>query len=114
MHVLRPLARLTHRWRWIVLGVFAALLVAGDLYGAGAGEVLAGGGFTDPNSESVRAQRALEDTFGVRQPDVVVVYSHPSATYRDPEIRGAAAGGAGAAAGRRGRGPRDLALPGGR
>lgn len=88
MHVLRPLARLTHRWRWIVLGVFAALLVAGEVYGAGAGEVLAGGGFTDPNSESVRAQRALEDTFGVRQPDVVVVYSHPSATYRDPQFAG--------------------------
>lgn len=84
MDVLRALARFTHRRRWVVLGVFLALLAGAIAYAVGAEKVLSTGGFTDPRSESVRAARILEHTFGVGQPDVIVVYSHPRLTLDDP------------------------------
>lgn len=83
MDVLRPLARFTHRRRWIVLGVFGALLASAIAYGVGAERELAGGGFTDPRSESIRAERILDEAFGLGEPDVVVVYSHARATFDD-------------------------------
>ncbi|HEY8432805.1 MAG TPA: MMPL family transporter, partial [Sandaracinaceae bacterium] len=88
MNLLRFLARLTYRRRWFVLGGFAALLAAAAAYGAGASRFLAGGGFTDPESESARAARVLEEELGIRDPDVVLVYSHERASFRDPEFAG--------------------------
>ncbi len=87
MGLMGSLARFTHRRRWIVAAVFLATMVAAAVYGLGASAELTAGGYNDPSSESMRAADALEQSFGIRQPDVVVVYSHPRATFREPAFR---------------------------
>src|SRR5262245_33256169 len=78
------LARMAYHHRWWLLALFAALFLVAALYGHGAARGLAAGGLRAPHSESARAERILEDTFGLGDPDVVITYSHPSATVRDP------------------------------
>lgn len=89
MRVLKPVAQVTYRARFFLLGLFIVLFVVAAAYGAGASEHLTVGGFEDPSSESSRAERRLEEVFGAGQPEVVVAYSHPERTYREPEFRAA-------------------------
>jgi RND superfamily putative drug exporter len=84
MSIQRPLARLAHRRRWVLLALFAALFVGAALYGAEAPERLVLGGFRAPDSESARVDEVLEETFGMGDPDVVVAYSRPDGPVLDP------------------------------
>ncbi len=87
MNLLRPVARFAHRHRWPTSVAFLALIAITLAYGIGATSTLTTGGFEDPGSESAEAARVLEETFGQRSPDVVVMYSSASANYRDPAFR---------------------------
>jgi RND superfamily putative drug exporter len=87
MSVLESLAHVTYRARIPVLVVFALLFGAAAIYGIGAADELSVGGFEDPASESSHAKLRLEQVFSAAHPDVVVAYTHPTSTYRDPAFR---------------------------
>ncbi|MGA9870786.1 MAG: MMPL family transporter [Rhodococcus sp. (in: high G+C Gram-positive bacteria)] len=77
---------LVHRWRYTVLGVMVAGLLAMAAYGVGFENHLSQGGFDDPGSESVAAAELADLTFGRdTQGDVIVLYTAPeSETVDDP------------------------------
>jgi RND superfamily putative drug exporter len=87
MNVLESLAHFTHRARVPVLVVFALVFGAAAIYGVGAADELSVGGFEDPSSESSHAKLRLEQVFSAAHPDVVIAYTHPTATYREPAFR---------------------------
>ncbi|MFW0796210.1 MMPL family transporter [Gordonia sp. CPCC 205515] len=61
-----------------VLAVAALLLVAAGLFGASAAQHLLAGGYSDPNSDSARAEAVLNDTFGRGGLQVVVKLDGPA------------------------------------
>jgi uncharacterized membrane protein YdfJ with MMPL/SSD domain len=69
----------------------AALLAAviGALWGAGVFGKLVTGGFEDPGSGSAHADAQITRTFGSQNPDVLALYSSPTATVDTPAFRGA-------------------------
>ena len=67
------LGRLTVRRRRLVLALTVLFVVAAGVGGAGAFGALEDGGFDDPDSESFRASRFLEDELGASQPEVVLL-----------------------------------------
>ncbi|MET0340467.1 MAG: MMPL family transporter, partial [Polyangiales bacterium] len=87
MSLLEPVAAFAYKRRRVLLVVFVLLFGAAAAYGRGVAGTLVGGGFDDPSSESARANAALEKSFGLGTPDVVVAYTHPSARHTDPSYR---------------------------
>ncbi|MGB7237501.1 MAG: MMPL family transporter [Rhodococcus sp. (in: high G+C Gram-positive bacteria)] len=79
---------LVHRWRYTVLGVMIAGLLAMAGYGVGFEDHLSQSGFDDPGSESVEAGILADNTFGRdTQGDVIVLYTAPEGkTVDDPEF----------------------------
>ena len=76
----------------LVLGLLVTALAGA--YGAGVFGALSQGGFDDPDSESARALRLEQDTFGNQGADVVAIYSTPAdsdLTAQDPAFRRAVA-----------------------
>lgn len=75
-----------HRWRYTVLGVMVAGLLAMAAYGVGFEDHLSQGGFDDPGSESVKAAALADETFGRdAEGDVIVLYTAPEGkTVDDP------------------------------
>ncbi len=78
------LARAMYRWRRVVLILAAGFLVFAGVWGIGGFGALASGGFEDPESESFRANAALESALGRSGADVVVVYAHDTETVDSP------------------------------
>ncbi|WP_047868344.1 MMPL family transporter [Nocardiopsis sp. RV163] len=74
------LGRGVHRWRWAVLAATAAFAVFSGIWGSGLFSDVSESGFEDPDSESARATRVLEEELGHDGVDVVAVY-------RSDEIR---------------------------
>jgi len=81
--------RLVVRGRWVVLAAAVGLVALGVLWGSGVFGQLTGGGFDDPASESTRARDRAIAEIGVRDVDVIVLYSSPTATVGDPAFRDA-------------------------
>jgi RND superfamily putative drug exporter len=73
--------------RWWVIAAAFALVVVGATWGAGVFGALTGGGYDDPHSESNRTAAAISQQLGVRDPDLVVLWSSPTAD--DPAFRAA-------------------------
>ena len=67
-----------------VLALSIALVALAAGYGLGVFGALSDGGFEDPASESARAFAAQETSFADSSTDLVVVYSSPDLTVRDP------------------------------
>ena len=86
MSLLAPVANFAYRQRRALLVVFFLLFLGAGLYGRGTAKELVGGGFEDPGSESSRADRKLDDRFGLGTPDLVVAYSHATLAVADPEF----------------------------
>ncbi|OZF03321.1 MMPL family transporter [Rhodococcoides fascians] len=82
---------LVHRWRYTVLGVMVAGLLAMAAYGVGFENHLSQGGFDDPGSESVAAATLADTTFGRdTEGDVIVLYTAPEGkTVDDPAFTAA-------------------------
>ena len=78
---------LVRRRRRVLIGALLAFLVAGA-FGGSVASRLSQGGFEDPGSESYRADKVLEDTFGQGDPDVVLLVetTAPGATVDDPAV----------------------------
>lgn len=75
------------RLRWTVLAAGLALVAVGVTWGAGVFGSLTGGGFEDPDSESVRADRRISAELGNQGADLLVLYSSPSSTADQPAFR---------------------------
>src|SRR5687767_783573 len=90
--MLGSLGRFVVRRRVAVLvAAVLAMVVAGAL-GGGVAAHLSGGGFEDPGAESSRAKRVLEQSFGTRNPNLVLLV-----TAADGSVDGPAAAAAGVA-----------------
>ena len=84
--MLTRLGRLTVKWRWwILIGTVIGLVAAGA-YGGGVAEVLSGGGFSDPNAESVTAAEILEDEFDAGNPNFILLVEATEGTVDDPAV----------------------------
>jgi RND superfamily putative drug exporter len=76
--VLASLGRFVVRRRVAVLVIaLLGMFVAGAL-GGGVAKHLSGGGFEDPGAESSQAKRVLEQSFGTRNPNVVLLVTSSS------------------------------------
>lgn len=77
------LGRTMVRRRWWVIGLAAAFLALGGIWGTGVFGSLTTGGFDDPAGQSSRAAARAEATLGRTGNDVVVLYTSPSTTVDD-------------------------------
>ncbi|MFD4603283.1 MMPL family transporter [Streptomyces sp. NPDC058464] len=75
------------RRRWWVIGLAAALLAFGGIWGTRVFGSLTTGGFDDPAGQSSRAAARAEATLGRTGNDAVVLYTSPSATVDDPAFQ---------------------------
>jgi uncharacterized membrane protein YdfJ with MMPL/SSD domain len=75
--------------RWWVIAAALTLVVLGATWGAGVFGALTGGGYDDPNSEANRTAAAISAQLGRHDPDLVVLWSSPTATVDDPAFRSA-------------------------
>ncbi|MGI5153446.1 MMPL family transporter [Plantactinospora sp. CA-294935] len=75
------------RLRWAVLGAGLLLVAVGATWGTGVFGSLTGGGFEDPDSESVRTDQRISAELGNQGADLLVLYSSPSSTADQPAFR---------------------------
>ncbi|MEV0456022.1 MMPL family transporter [Catellatospora methionotrophica] len=81
--------RAVYRWRWLVLGIAAGVLVIGASWGGGMFGDLISGGFDDPASASSRAHREITAQLGRQDVDILALYSSDSLTQDQPAFRDA-------------------------
>src|SRR3954471_6271504 len=86
------LGRFIVKARWSVVAAAVALVVIGATWGAGVFSDLAAGGFLDTGTPSGQARAHIEQVFGAQDPDILVVYSDPTATVDDPAFAAAVTG----------------------
>jgi trehalose monomycolate/heme transporter len=79
-----------YRARWAVLVGALAVIVAAALYGVGLFSVLKSGGFTDPASESSRAQTLIDTRFSKSTSDVIILMRSDALNATDPAFADAA------------------------
>jgi trehalose monomycolate/heme transporter len=80
-------ARLVTTRPLLVVAVAVAAVLASGLWGLGVFDRLNLAGYSDPSSESARADQLVDKHLGRRTPDIVVVYTAPAGKIVD-EIRG--------------------------
>jgi RND superfamily putative drug exporter len=73
------------RRRWILWGTLAAAILAGA-FGGTATRLLSTGGFTDPTSESTRAEEILEQQFRTGNPNMVLLVTAKGGSVDDPAV----------------------------
>jgi trehalose monomycolate/heme transporter len=89
-NMLGTLGRAFYRARWIIL-VISLFVVAGmALYGSGLFNSLKSGGFTDPSSESTRADALLASKLSGASPDLIVLMSSDTLKATDAGFASAA------------------------
>ena len=88
--MLRKLGAAFYRARWLVLLTSLIVVVGMALYGFGLFGSLKSGGFTDPSSESTRAQALLDSKLGGATADVIVLMSSNTLNANDPAFANAA------------------------
>lgn len=79
------LARVSYRFRWIVLGVAVVLLPVAAIAGAGVVKVLDPGGYDDPSTESFKARELSLEQFDLGRADFVALYTVESGKVTDPQ-----------------------------
>ena len=87
--MLERLGRFTVRRRRAVLAVTALALVVAAAVGGGVASRLSSGGFTDPGSQSSRAERALRTVFHTGEPNVVLLVTARHGTVDTPVVAAA-------------------------
>src|SRR5918996_1910100 len=89
--MLERLGRFTvRRRRWILIGTVVGLIVAGA-FGGSVIDRLSNGGFTDPASESVRAEEVLDRVFDAGNPNLVLLVTAREGTVDEPSVAQAGA-----------------------
>jgi RND superfamily putative drug exporter len=76
------------RWRRWVLALAGVFVAVAMLWGTGVFGALSDGGFDDPASDSVRADKLIADTTDGPRADVVAIYRNSTGTVDDPAFRG--------------------------
>ena len=85
------LGRFVHRRRWVVIGVWAAIVLLALPFAPQAPGALKAGGFSLDDLESARARGVLERELGVPPSGLAIVYRSDSATAGSPEWTAASA-----------------------
>src|SRR4051812_11362241 len=80
------LARFVVRRRRAVLVASLAFVVLAGALGGSVAESLTSGGFDDTGSESYRARHVLEQEFGARDPQIVLLVTARTGTVDDPAV----------------------------
>ncbi|HKA69854.1 MAG TPA: MMPL family transporter, partial [Actinomycetes bacterium] len=75
------------RWRRWVLALAGGFVAVAMLWGTGVFSALADGGFDDPASDSVRADKLIAETTDGPRADVVAIYRNPTGSVDDPAFR---------------------------
>ena len=88
--MLRRTGSFFYRARWIMLGVSLVIVAGMAIYGFGLFNFLKSGGFTDPSSESSKAQVLLDTKLGGAAPDVIVLMSSETLKATDADFESAA------------------------
>src|SRR5579859_4570681 len=88
--MLRKAGTLFYRARWIMPGISLFIVVGMAIYGFGLFNSLKSGGFTDPSSESSKAQVLLDTKLGGAAPDVIVLMSSDTLKATDAGFASAA------------------------
>jgi putative drug exporter of the RND superfamily len=78
-----------HRFRWAILLVWAALVLASAFFAPELSGRLKGGGFEGSNSEAERVQDLMSEEFGVSPATLVVVFEGEGLSARSEEFRDA-------------------------
>ncbi|HEX9410892.1 MAG TPA: MMPL family transporter [Actinomycetota bacterium] len=90
--MLEWLGRFTvRRRRWILIGTIIGVMLAGA-FGGSVVQRLSNGGFTDPHSESERAEAILNRVFHAGNPNLVLLVTAREGTVDDPAVVGAGTG----------------------
>ena len=87
MRAFELLGVFAYRFRWAVLVVWAALVVASAIFAPDLSGRLKGGGFEGSNSEAERVQNLMSDEFGVSPATLVVVFEGDGIPARGEEFR---------------------------
>jgi len=89
--MLDRLGRFTvRRHRRVLLTALVAFAIAGAV-GGGVAEHLSSGGFEDPNAESIRAKRVVENQFRGGDPNLVLLVTARNGSVDDPAVAAGAA-----------------------
>ena len=88
--MLARLGGILYRTRWIVLFLALLVIAGAAIFGTGLFGSLKGGGFTDPASESTKAQEQLDAKFGGATADIIILMSNNSLKATDPAFKDAA------------------------
>ncbi len=88
--MLARLGGILYRTRWIVLFLALLVIAGAAIFGTGLFGSLKGGGFTDPASESTKAQEQLNAKFGGATADIIILMSNNSLKATDPAFKDAA------------------------
>ena len=88
--MLRRTGTLFYRARWMMLGILLFIVAGMAFYGFGLFNFLKSGGFTDPSSESSKAQVLLDTKLGGAVPDVIVLMSSDTLKATDSAFASAA------------------------
>ena len=84
--MLNRLALFTVRRRRWVLSLTVIFLIVASVIGTGAFGVLKAEGFNDPSSESVKAEKLLDENFGGGEPNIVLVLSANGQNVDSPSL----------------------------
>src|ERR687893_350626 len=78
-----------YRFRWVVLAVWAAILIASAFFAPDLSGKLKGGGFEGSNSEAERVQDIMSEEFGVSPAALIVVFVDEGRSARSEEFQSA-------------------------
>ena len=89
MRAFHRLGVFTYRFRWGILLLWGALLIASSFFAPELSGRLKGGGFEGSNSEAERVQDIMSDEFGVSPATLIVVFEDDGLSARNEEFRSA-------------------------
>jgi RND superfamily putative drug exporter len=83
---MKRFAEVVVRYRVAVLVAAVIAVLGAGIAGGGVASSLSGGGFSDPNAESVKAAEVLADRFGSSPPDMIMVVESPGESVDSPTV----------------------------
>lgn len=74
MRFFGTLGRLNYRYRWLVVAVWAVIMIVGAFFAPNLADRLKGGGFEGANTEAERVRGILEEDFGLSSATLTIVF----------------------------------------